>query len=140
MKMALFTHDTVNNCPESMVSNSETEAIQINNTSNAKKSYSYTSTKPLVTGGDTLWIAWFANTSVTAININRKESGGVGVYALLDASAYPTWLSGNGWHSLSTSTRDASQYAVYADYTPASSLPFFSEFRGGLNNDMTGGI
>lgn len=139
MKLAIFTEDATNNCPESMVANSNSDALAVTSTSYAKKSHTY-GTKPQVTGGLNYFLGALMDSSVQGIYLTYDGNSSVGQYKNSGVT-YDTWPDGDTWHSHTDRTRDHGFYAVYSEYTPpAGALPFFSEFCGGLNNDMRGGM
>ena len=113
MTIGIFTDDSVNGCPESLVANSE-QSCSVSSTSMSKYYQSY-STKPVITGGVDYWIAMqvYGNT----IDYLRTDYlSGSGYPSLHRSNTYPTWPTGSEWH---THTDDGSMdngfYAVCED-------------------------
>ena len=109
-RLAVFTHDAANNCPETMVANSESAELTHNTTSFVKKSHTYSGTKPVVTGGSTYWIVGLYADS----NANLDDFVAGGTTTAATGGAYPTWATGATWESGSDGAQDFSYYAVYA--------------------------
>jgi len=122
VKLAIFTDDAVNGCPETMVSNSETGEITMP-TSMGIGYYTYT-TCPVVTGGNTYWIAV---TSSDAIEYSRFASGGTTVQS--GSQTYGVWPSASAWEGFADSVRD---YSFYAKYTTAGGTTYEQAVGGTL--------
>lgn len=109
VRLVLLEDDSANGSPSAtQVTNSDTGTITVNNTSYAKKSYTY-ATKPQLTGGSYYWIAcaWYAASLTHYISYNA--SGGTGAQLMSMA-----WPADSSWHSAENSyTYDL--YAVYAE-------------------------
>ena len=103
--MAVFTHDAANDCPETIVANSEI-AVSPTGHDYVKVSASY-STKPQVTGGSTYWLAMIVNGETY---VAAEAAAG----ELELSASYPTWPTGTGWETHSHYNYDLSFYAVYA--------------------------
>ena len=107
-KIAIFDDDAANGCPGAMVANSE-GTLTVDSLTNVKASHTYSGTKPQVTGGSYYWIGVISDstrtTSVFATGGTSLERGSV---------SYPTWPSGDDWHTHTDLTKDYSFYAVYA--------------------------
>ncbi len=105
--LAIFTHDAGNDCPESIVANSDTgEFASVN--SMAKLSHSY-GTEPVLTGGSIYWLVFIGDHANA--HPSRFASGGDAVF--VTGRTYPTWPTGTQWESHSDQTVDYSFYAVY---------------------------
>jgi hypothetical protein len=109
LKIAVFTHDSVNNCPESKVENSELE-MTVPNEGTLLYYATYTGTKPQLDPG-TYWIG-------TLPNANLYVSAFVAAGTVYKSATYPTWPDGLGWHSPGTDNKDLSYYAVHAAAAP----------------------
>lgn len=126
--LAIFEHDSVNNCPGAMVANSDSGELTVPNTGGAfQKIYKSYSTKPSLTGGNTYWLCWIAN-EFSSFSLSRFASGGVAVYDV--ASTYATWPDDTGWHTHTDSTRD---YAIYAVYDTGGGQPLDISISETLN-------
>lgn len=107
LHLAIFTHDSSNNCPAEIVTNSDTGAVAIPVTTMAKCYYTY-STKPRITGGSNYWLASTQN------NNNRYSRFATGTGPLyVSTMTYPTWPTDTQWHTHTDLSRDPSLYAVY---------------------------
>ena len=118
MRLAIFTDDSGNGCPEIMVANSESATLQTASQI-AKVNHIY-ETKPELTGGVDYWIVAFLD---APINLDYEGSSGEdGVY-VTGYTAY-TWPTGDNWHSSSSGhVYDLSFYAVYAAVGGGLSIP-----------------
>lgn len=140
LRLSIWTHDATNDCPESMVANSETDEISTTSTSVVKISHTYAGTKPQVTGGTTYWIViYYADANG---NIDLITTGGTRVTT--SAATYPTWPTGAQWEAASPATNDISHYAVTLGVGEergfVSEVPTFvwGELYGTTNADMAG--
>ena len=102
----IFTDDAGNANPDTLVTNSQSDAIVIPNAM-AKVSFTYV-TKPQLTGGTVYWIT--AQQSL-GINMSRFAAGGTAFY-INGGMTYPTWPTPAEWDAGSDLTRDYSLYAV----------------------------
>jgi hypothetical protein len=123
-KIAVFEDDAANGCPGAMVANSE-GSLTITNALYELKTHTY-STKPQVTGGSYYWIAVISD-------VNRASSvfttGGTSLER--GSVTYPTWPSGDDWHTHSDLTKDYSFYAVYKAVSTAQFARPSSDVAGG---------
>ena len=113
VKMAIFTHDAVNNCPESAVENSSTGIITcvgVDPVNLDKYKVLYADeAQPQLEGGTDYWIAWiFGNKGFLPVDY---LSGSItGVYKTAPNFNIPT---GSSWHSHSHTSTSYNFYAVY---------------------------
>jgi hypothetical protein len=114
----IFTHDAINDCPESLVSNSDSGEIDGSGDDVIKINYSYV-TKPQLTGGETYWICLIVGGQGTYLD--RFTTGGDSCY--LSGLTYPNWPAGAEWEEANASTADSSLYAVYGESGSASESP-----------------
>lgn len=110
IRYALYTHDSANNAPDSVVENSATGELNPGS-SYYDLTYDYT-TAPEVDAGGSYWICVFGGGDTSYIS--RYALGGTSV--AVTGQTYPTWPSGDTFH-VSTGTRDYSFYAVFSDVT-----------------------
>jgi len=108
-RLAIYTHDAVNNNPNTMVANSESAELTHNTTSVVKKSHTY-GTKPQLTGGTVYWLA--RNHADSNSNQDRLSGGGA-VFVDSDVGGYPTWATAAQWDAGSEWDDDVGIYAVY---------------------------
>lgn len=120
---ALFTDDSANSCPDSIVANSDTGAISVDSTSLGKISYSY-STKPSLTGGATYWITMGVGDQGGAGQVKWSEINDGTKNGLYKSSVtYPNWpATADAWHTHTNYADDLSFYAVY-DSASGLSIP-----------------
>ena len=107
IRLKMFEHDAANNCPEGDVTNSYTDAIA-GRSADVEKYYFTYSTQPTITGGAVYWIVGFAD-ATTAYD---KFDDALDV-ALFRSATYPTFPSGDTWHSHNDQADDFGFYAVY---------------------------
>ena len=107
LHLAIWTHDAGNDCPESIVANSDTGEFASTG-SMAKLSHSY-GTEPVLTGGNIYWLTFIGD--FDNAHPSRFASGGNAVY--VTGITYPTWPTGTQWESHTDQTVDYSLYAVY---------------------------
>jgi len=107
-KMAIFTDDAGNDCPESMVANSLTDELSWDTTTITCVYHTY-GTKPQLTGGVTYWIGHIAKDAL--LNMDRIATDGLGLYKT--GTTYPTFPDGDAWHTHTDYEVDHSYYAVY---------------------------
>lgn len=109
-RLAIFTHDAANDCPESMVSGSESATLT-EATSTVTVHYS-TLSSCSITGGQTYWIVGFNGGSV---GFDQRTTTGAGFKGIRGATPY-TWPTGAAWHSYddSDTTIELGFYAVYS--------------------------
>lgn len=125
VRLGIFTYDDVNDCPQDLVENSWTAAVEIP-TSRAIISAEY-STKPQLTGGSTYCLALMVS---GVFYMSRFLTGGTTVYK--DTCSYGTWATPSEWETHTDSTRDLSLYAVYAAAGGASPVPkIIAAYMGG---------
>jgi len=124
-RWAIYTHDAANDCPETMVTNSLSDELSHNTTDFVKKSFTY-STKPVLTGGSTYWIAiLYADGSLNNSCFQVDEESEY----VLSSGGYPTWPTGTEWESASADNKDISFYAVYDTATEDNALRFVITLR-----------
>lgn len=103
--LAVFTHDAVNNCPETLVANSQSSITTTGGS--LIKLYATYGTRPQLTGGNTYWL-------VSLFNLGGWQrayaTGGTSVYR---TATHPTMPTGAEWESHTDNARDASIYVVY---------------------------
>ncbi len=106
-KLAIYTHDASNDCPETIVANSDTGNLSLSGPSMQKKSYTY-GTKPQLTGGTTYWLCM---ASVNSANWYYSDfaTGGSTIERSFDGG----WPPDASWHSHTDRAYDTSIYAVY---------------------------
>ncbi len=108
--LAIFDHDAVNNCPSTIVANSDSGELTINNTTVSKFLFTYI-TQPALTGGTTYWIAViFGPTNITQLDINT--SGGVSLEKTTGVT-YSTWPTDAEWETHTDRVYDSGLYVVY---------------------------
>lgn len=112
VRMAIYTHDAANDCPEAMVSNSETSSITVADVLETQYAHTY-STKPQVTGGTTYWLALFA--SGDTCYATEFATGGDTSFAYTSLT-FPTWPTGTQWEASDDQDYDLSFYAVYSAF------------------------
>ena len=109
LRLAIFTNDAANSCPEEIVANSDSGQLDTSAATYDAPFYATYSTKPVVTGGSTYWIVAYGRGSNTAMS--RFDS--VGTYVQISSGlTYPTWPTGTQWESATSYTREYSFYAV----------------------------
>ena len=106
IRLKMFEHDAANNCPEGEVTNSYTDEIAGLGT--IKKHYFTYSSKPTITGGAVYWMVGFADETIWYDKLDDELDE-----ALYKAATYPTFPSGDTWHSHSNHADDFGFYAVY---------------------------
>lgn len=122
IKLAVWTDDASNNCPGSMVTNSETDAINVTSSSMAKNYFTY-STKPQLTGGVNYWLG-FINDNDASNQTFVDYYDTTGKSTIFTTKAYPSWPTSAEWHTSDWWARaDLGIYAVYA--AAAQPLPVF---------------
>lgn len=121
--LAIFTHDAANDCPETIVANSDSGQLTLG-ASMAKVSYSY-GTKPQLSGNTIYWIVCVVNS--TGAGISRFDAGASPVY--MDVT-YPNFPSGDTWHGHYDFSRDLSLYAVYETQGGTSIVKVINETMG----------
>ena len=109
LRLAIFTNDAANSCPEEIVANSDSGQLDTSAATYDAPFYATYSTKPVVTGGSTYWIVAYGEGSNTAMS--RFDSGGTFVH-ISSGLTYPTWPTGTQWESANPLARDYSFYAV----------------------------
>jgi hypothetical protein len=112
--IAVFTHDAVNDCPESLVANSA-GTLTLSGSA-VKQAHTYSGTNPQVTGGDTYWIALLSDEGFV---ISAFATAG----ELERAATAPTWPTAAEWETHSHFAYDLSLYAVYTAVGGASAIP-----------------
>lgn len=120
--LAIFTDDAVNACPDTIVADSDAGPVSWSSGSwnvPVKISASY-STKPVIQGGQTYWLAINGNGGTTYY-ILQENSAGTAIKTAA-SNAYPTWYTGDAWHSHTDITTQVQLYAVYS-YQPVILTP-----------------
>ena len=120
-KMAIYTDDSGNGCPEAIVSNSETSAFAINQNTQTLFTNSY-ATKPQVTAGVDYWLAICADSGTNETIYDNIATGGTSVMYVQN---YPVFPSASEWHSHTDLTKDFGFYAKYS-VPAASTIPVFA--------------
>jgi hypothetical protein len=110
--LGIFSDDTVNGCPEALISNSDSGELSQTNTSIAKKLFTY-STKPQVMGGTHYWLAGIIQNAY--LNTDYFTSGGNTLSK--PGLTYPTWPTGKQWETHTDRTWDLGIYVVYQSLT-----------------------
>lgn len=127
VRFALFTHDAVNNCPEALVSGSETGVVVFTSTPGI---YYATYETPIELSGETVY--WLAATEQGGTLYLSRFVAGSSLLRLSE-QAYPAWPTAEQWESSTPySPREAAFYAVYAE--PGGSSPvakIISAYMGG---------
>ena len=106
-RLAIYTDDSGNDCPEDLVANSESATLSAD-AAISKKSHTY-STKPELTGGVNYWLALFLDASN---NIDYLDTSGHCVS--LEYQTPYTWPEGDTWHGHDNRVLDVGIYAVYS--------------------------
>jgi len=118
IKFCIYTHDAVNDCPETIVPNSLTGVVSKSVDTKTIWDAPY-GTAPILVDGQDYWLAVI--TDITdAIDIYFSGSSGVDSYYL--GSMTFDFVEGSAWHAAApTSAYNFELYAVYADYSSSSS-------------------
>lgn len=106
--LAIFTDDSANGNPDSLVDNSDTGELTPATGDITKLEYTYTGTKPILNATQAYWLA--LQTNGTTTYLSRYTTDGVGCYR---SGTYPTWPSAASWDSASDVTSRYSLYAIY---------------------------
>lgn len=111
-RFGIFGHDGSNDCPSTIISNSESAEIvpQIGNGSTMYQDKHTYSTKPQLTGGVTYWLAEETDIPSGYMNVSRIDTGG---NSLWKSGTYPAWPTDIGWHTHTDAVSDSGLYAVY---------------------------
>lgn len=93
--LAIFDYDSVNDCPSTIVANSDTGELSVSDVGIRKVNFIY-STQPQITGGSTYFFAiyWKNGTGTTDTKIGDT---GAGLRKTL--LTYPTWPTDTEWHT-----------------------------------------
>jgi len=118
LHLAIFEHDAANNCPDTIVENSDSGAILMPQDT-FQKCYAVYGTKPTITGGNTYWIGCCQN---SANYYSRFQTGTGPLY--VSGATYPTWPTPTAWETHGDLTRDPSLYAVYAEVGGATNVSY----------------
>lgn len=110
-RLSIWTYDATNDCPEAMVSNSETPELSHSNTTITLVKHTYTGTKPQVTGGVDYMLTYFMGTDYGRVDRLAPGYADAGVFST--AGTYPTWPTGTQWEAASESTEDKGMHVVY---------------------------
>lgn len=114
-RLALFTHDAVNNCPESMVADSETPRIDFTSTGwpvFQKFSYVYPGTRPQFNAGETYWIVLALESTGQRLDITVNSNAGANTSYIYYKTA-TNFLTGDAWHSHTDYGVDVDFFGVY---------------------------
>lgn len=112
IQLALFTHDAVNDCPETIISNSQTSSVSNPDSAWGNAYFDY-STLPELTGGVDYWIVAFSDDNGQIYSYT--SDGGSGQHTRTGGGTFPTMPDGDTWHSYtSRPTYSTSLYAVYS--------------------------
>lgn len=117
-QIGIFTHDSGNDCPNTLVSNSGTGEISWLDASFGIQYYTY-GTNPVLTGGDTYWFV--LNTDNDKLYFYHYDTGRTSGDTISDYGSYPNWSV--SWSTHSDQTWDNSFYAVYAAAAGGLSIP-----------------
>ncbi len=111
--VGIFEHDAVNNCPGTLVTNAQTDALGPMEGTVGKWSHTY-GTKPRLTGGNTYWIA-LIGTGASGYQISRFADGlGTGIF-ITTGLTYPTFPTDTQWETHTDVTHRYAFYAVYSE-------------------------
>jgi hypothetical protein len=108
--LGVFTHDASHDCPESLVTNSTSDAITVtSNVGMGDLQYHTYGTQPQVTsnGSTVFWIVCTQNADFMLAN---TATGGAAVYR---SGTYPNWPTSGDWETHTDSTVLGDFYAVY---------------------------
>jgi hypothetical protein len=109
-RLAIFSDDSGNNNPDTMVLNSQSAELSHSTTTLTKVSNAY-GTKPQVTGGSVYWLAYLTSNGNCQFDKLSQASPVINVYYW--ATTYPTWPSAAQWDSGADSEEDGGVYAIY---------------------------
>lgn len=128
VKFALYTHDGVNNCPGTLVANSDSGAVSFESTTYTKISKAYW-THPVLAGGSTYWIGVMVDRQASMTYIAGFARGGTST-ALIGS------YDGALWHTAAGLTEDYGLYAVYADAdaSPDPPLSLHNPYKSTVNS------
>ena len=133
LHLSIFTDDETNTCPEIIVESSDSGELVITSTDVVKTSLTY-GTQPQCTGGVHYWIGLIWKD--VNFNIDYISTGGTTVQK---AGTYPTWSTGDAWHTHTDRAFDLGIYAVYVAAAGGSILPLVAfGTLGGNCNPMMG--
>lgn len=98
LQMAIFTHDAVNDCPDTIVANSQCSTI-----GGATPAWYYAAlTGCQVTGGETYWICWLEGGGTDAEDLSCLNGSGAGLFKT-GLTPY-TFSTGDDWHTHTNQT------------------------------------
>lgn len=107
-KLAIFTDDAANTCPETLVTNSDSGTISVSSSTYAAVEHTYGSAVE-VTGGSSYWIGLLPQTSTT-LKWSYSSATRTGLWL----GWVGDWPSGASWHSHTDyNGYDTQLYAVY---------------------------
>lgn len=120
-RVCIFTHDSTNDCPEAMVTGSESATLT-ESTSTVTIHYS-TLASCSITGGSTYWLVGFNGGSV---GFDQRTTTGTRFLGIRGATPY-TWPTGATWHLYddSDTTIELGFYAVYSSGGSSTAVPVF---------------
>lgn len=109
--LAIFDHDSTNDCPSTPISNSDSGELSVAGTTVQKVSKSY-STKPQCAGGTLYWLG-IINKLASPNRLRADDFATGGTTLRCDGGTYPTWPTDTQWHSHTDETLDIGIYVVY---------------------------
>jgi hypothetical protein len=126
VRLGIFEHDAVNDCPGALVSNGE--APEVTGVGGTVQKYEATySSIPTLTGGNTYWLALLADGD----NLPSRFADGTGSALYITTGlTYPTWPDDTAWHTHTDQTHRYSFYAVYSEVAAQFARPS-SDVAGG---------
>ena len=107
----IFSHDAVNNCPNTLIADSDSGEAAYNSGTYIKVSFTYSS-KPQLTAGSIYWLCCFPDSSPTTY-LSRFTYGSNGDRE--GSGTYPTWPNNASWQGASLTGYDQGIYAVIED-------------------------
>lgn len=131
LKIAIFTNDSGNTCPESMVTNSEISITVTSASPTMAKAYSSYGTKPTVTGGTVYWLGFLSDCDATnyfGLDYLNQPSGTI--TALYRTETYPTWPTASAWETHTDMT--TVDMGIYVVYQQAATLPPFDYYYNNM--------
>lgn len=125
--LGVFTHDATNNCPESLVTNSTSDAIELPTGSDLGSVHYHTyATKPQITSDGTT-VYWLVGVQSVNLQLANTATGGTSTFR---SATYPTWPSSGDWETNTDTAILGDYYAVYEAASSACARPS-SDVAGG---------
>jgi hypothetical protein len=110
IRFAIFTHDAVNDNPDTIVADSETAELSHNTTTITKIYHTY-GTKPQLTSGQVYWLVYYFKDTNLNADAHSDQAGTVSYTS--GTPTYPTWPTATQWDSATTVSSNMGIYAVY---------------------------